>query len=79
MANPAPPPPRLRVTIWREDGQWRWLVSGTRCEAGPWVRIESAVASLEEVLGVETEWVKFKRGPRRLVVTGRPVDVEIRR
>lgn len=78
MADHPEATPRLQVVVWREDG-WRWSVKGYRCEAGPWVRIESCVANLEEVMGVKTEWLKFKRGQRRLIAIGRPMDVEIRR
>jgi hypothetical protein len=80
MADHPEAAPRLQVIIDRDaEGRWRWKFGGKRCEAGPWVRIESAVANLEEVLGVQTEWVKFKPGQRRLIVIGRPVDVTIQR
>lgn len=74
------PEARLRVILERDNvGRWRWHAEGKRAEAGPWVRIESAVANMEHLLGVQCTWVKPRRGWRTLQVTGRPIDVEIRR
>lgn len=86
MADHSEAVPRLQVTIERDDdGKWRWIVKSPRpkpgrqvqASAGPYHRIESCVANLETVLGVTCEWVKFRKGPRRLIVIGRPVDVTI--
>lgn len=81
MADHPETPTRLQVVVYRDGELWRWRLEGKRSRliAGPWVRIESAVTNLEDVLGVRCEWVKFKQGPRRLIVVGRPVDVTIRR
>lgn len=80
MADRAETPPRLRVILERDNTRmWRWHFHGERATGGPWVRVESAVENLERVLGVQTQWVKPKRGWRQLEVIGRPIDVEIRR
>lgn len=70
------------MIVWRgnHDQLWRWRVIGKRHnDNGPWARIESAVANLEEVLGVTCEWVKPKPGQRQIVTIGRPIRVEIKR